>query len=87
MAQVGRLKQHQTKFGQSRFVTATQLECHVWTASGVEMKFVSEVLKKYGVCVCVWSKIIISDTTVPRHNSTNLESEISCAYIGSETET
>jgi len=24
MAQVGRLKQHSTKFGQSRFVTATQ---------------------------------------------------------------
>jgi len=31
MAQVGRLEQHSTKFGQSRFMTATQLKCHVWT--------------------------------------------------------
>jgi hypothetical protein len=28
----------------------------------------------------------ISDTTMPRPNSTNLEAEISCAYIGSERE-
>jgi len=28
-----------------------------------------------------------SDTTTPGHNSTNLEAEISCAYIGPETET
>jgi len=39
------------------------------------------------VCVCVWSKIIISENTAPRHNSTNLEAEISCGYIGSETQT
>jgi hypothetical protein len=30
MAQV-RLEQHSTKFGQSRFVTITQLKCHMWT--------------------------------------------------------
>ena len=29
MAQVGRLEQYSTKFGQSRFVTATQLKCRV----------------------------------------------------------
>ena len=29
MAQVGRLEQYSTKFGQSRFVTATQLNCRV----------------------------------------------------------
>jgi hypothetical protein len=34
-------------------VTATQLECRMRPVSGVEIKFVSEVLKKYGVCVCV----------------------------------
>jgi len=27
MVQVGRLEQHLTKFGQSRFTTATQLKC------------------------------------------------------------
>jgi len=27
-----------------------------------------------------------SDTTMPGHNSTNLEAEISCLYIGPETE-
>jgi hypothetical protein len=53
--------------------------------SGVEIKFVSEVLKKYGVYI--WNKIVISDTTKPRHSSINLEAEISCAYIRSETET
>ena len=76
----GRLEQHSAKVGQPRFVTATQLKYRVWTASGVKKKVVSEVLRKYGVCVYVWSKIIISDTTTPRHNSINLEAEISCAY-------
>jgi len=38
-------------FGQSLFVTVTQLKCRVWTASGVKKKFVSEVLRKYGVRV------------------------------------
>ena len=46
MAQVGRLEQHSTKVGQSRFVTAMQLKCRVWTASGVKKNVVSEVLKK-----------------------------------------
>jgi hypothetical protein len=60
MVQVGRLQQHLTKVGQSRFVTATQLKCRVWTTSGVKKKVVSEVLRKYGVCVCVcvWSKLM-----------------------------
>jgi len=60
-----------------------QLKCRVSTASGVEKKFVSEVLRKYGVC----EVRLFSDTTKPRHTSTNLEAEISCPYIGSETET
>jgi len=51
MAQVGRLKQHSTKFGQSWFVTATQLKCRMWNASGVKKKVVSEVLRKCGACV------------------------------------
>jgi len=51
MAQVSRLAQHSTKFGQSRFMTATQLKCRKWTASGVKKKVVNEVLRKYGVCV------------------------------------
>ena len=51
MAQVGRLQQHSTKFGQSRFVTVTQPKCGVWTLIGVKKKAVSEVLRKYGVCV------------------------------------
>jgi len=51
MAQVSRLEQHSTKVGQSRFVTATQLKCCVWTASSVKKKVVSEVLRNYGVCV------------------------------------
>ena len=53
MVQFGRMEQNSTKVGQSRFMTATQLKCHVWTASGVKKKAVSEVLRKYGVCVCV----------------------------------
>jgi len=51
MAQVSRLEQHSTKFGQSQFVTATQLKWRMWTASGVKKKVVSEVLRKYGVRV------------------------------------
>jgi len=39
------------------------------------------------VCVCVCVKQgDFSDTTTPRHNSTKFEAEISCAYIGPETE-
>jgi hypothetical protein len=56
MVQVGRLGQHSAKFGQSRFVTATQLKHRVQTASGVKKKAVSEDLRKYGVCVCVCMK-------------------------------
>jgi len=44
MALVGRLKQNTTKFGQSWFVTGTQLNCD-WC----EEKVGSEVLRKYGV--------------------------------------
>jgi hypothetical protein len=36
--------------------------------------------------MCV-KKDYVSDNTMPRHNSTNLEAEISCAYIGPEKET
>jgi len=53
MAQVGRLEKHSTKFGQSRFVTATQLKYRVRIAIGVKKEVVSEVLRKYSVCVCV----------------------------------
>ena len=74
-------------FGQSRIVTATQLKYRVWTASGVKKKIVSEIFREYGVCVYVWDKIIICDTATPRHNSTNLEAEIPCTYIGYVTET
>jgi len=50
----------------------------------VKKKVVSEVLRKYGECVKYDD---FSDTVTPRHNSTNLEAEISCAHIGPETET
>jgi hypothetical protein len=40
----------------------------------------------HNVCVCVCVKYDFSDTTMPGDNSTNLEAEISCAYIGPETE-
>jgi len=40
MVQVGRLEQHSTKFGQSRFMTAMQLKCRMWNASGVKKKSV-----------------------------------------------
>jgi len=50
-AQVGRLEQHSTKVGQSWFMTATQLKCRMSTTSGVKKKAVSEVLRKYWVCV------------------------------------
>ena len=57
----GRLEQHSTKVGQPRFVTATQLKYRVWTASGVKKKVVSEVLRKYGVCVymCVYMCVCV----------------------------
>jgi hypothetical protein len=68
MAQVGRMEQHSTKVGLSRFMTATQLKCHAWTESGAKKKVVSEVLRKYGVCVCVWSKIMF--LTLPHQGTT-----------------
>jgi hypothetical protein len=49
MAQVDRIRQHSTKFGQSWLVTATQLKYHVRIACGEEKKVVSEVLRQYGV--------------------------------------
>ena len=76
MAQVDRLKLHSTKFVQCRLLTATQLKYRVWTASGEKKKVVSEV-----------SEGDVSDTTSQRHNSKNLEDEISCPYIVPETET
>ena len=49
-----------------------------------EEKVVSEVLRKYGVCV--WHKIVF--LTLPRQdNSTKSRAEISCEYIRPETET
>ena len=51
--------------------------------SGVKKKFVSEVLRKCEVRV---KQDDVSDTNMPRHNSTNLEDEISWACIGTETE-
>ena len=51
----------------TRFVTATQLKYRVWIASGVKNKVVSEVLRKYDVCVCearlLFLKIPHQDTT------------------------
>jgi hypothetical protein len=84
MAQVHRLEQHTTKFDLSRIVTATQLKYRVWNASGENKKVISEVLRKYRVRMKDGD---ISDTTMPRPNSTNLEAEISSAYFGSERET
>ena len=81
MAQVGRLEQDSTKFGQSQFVTATQLKCRVWNASGVKKKTVSEVLRKCGVCV---SKMMF--LTLPRQG-TNFKAHISCAYLRPKIET
>jgi len=40
--------------------------CHVWIASGVKRKDVSEVLRKHDVCV-KWDDV--SGTTTPRHKS------------------
>jgi hypothetical protein len=48
----------------------TQLKYRGGTASGGKKKVVSGVLRKYGVYVKLGD---ISDTTKPRHNSTNLE--------------
>jgi len=50
----------------------------------MKIKVVSEVLRKY--CVSV-KKDNVSHTTTPRHNSTNLHTEISCVYIRPEAET
>jgi hypothetical protein len=46
------------------------------TASGEKKKVVSE-----------FSEGDVSDTTLQRHNYTNFEAEISCAYIVPEKET
>jgi hypothetical protein len=51
MAQVGRLGQNSAKFGKSWFVTATQLNLRVRTASGVKKKIVNEVSRKCGIRV------------------------------------
>jgi len=56
----------------------------VWTASGEKKKVVSEVFRRWHECV---KYDAFSDTTTPEQNSTNLEAEISCLYIGPETET
>ena len=63
---------------------ATQLKCRVWNASGVKNVF-SEALRKF--CVCVWSKMMF--LTLSRQGKTPqiLKADISCAYIGPETET
>ena len=59
-----------------------QLKCRVWTAIGVKKKVVSEGM----VCVCV-KLDVVSATTMPKHNSTNLEAETSCPYMRPKTET
>jgi len=48
---VGRLEQHSTKVGQSRFVTATQLKYRVWAASGVD-KYLLVKFWESMACVC-----------------------------------
>jgi hypothetical protein len=50
----------------------------------VNRKVVSEVLRKYDVCVKYDD---VSDTNTPRHKSTNPEAGISYANLGHETET
>ena len=45
---VGILEQNSTNLSYSRL-----WRCRVWIASGVKRKIVSEVLRKYDVCVCV----------------------------------
>jgi hypothetical protein len=61
-------------------MTGTQLKCLVWTVSGEKKKAVSEVMRKYDVCVCVCVKYNDFSDTTPGHNLTNLEDEISCLY-------
>ena len=74
MMQVSRTEQHSTEVGLSWFVTVTQPECCVWTASGVKRNILSEV----------WQKYDVSDITTPSHNSTNSEAGISYANLGSK---
>jgi hypothetical protein len=50
-------------------------------ASGAKKKVVGEVLRQYGVRV---KQGDISDIKTPRHNYTNLEADISCAYTVSK---
>jgi hypothetical protein len=52
--------------------------------SGVKRKVVSEVMRKYDEC---GKYDDVSDTTMTKHKSTNLEAEISCAYIRPKKET
>jgi hypothetical protein len=47
--------------------------------SGKKQKDVCEVLRKYDVCVKYND---FSDTTMPGHNATTLEAEMSCLYSG-----
>jgi hypothetical protein len=50
----------------------------------VKRKTVSEVLRKYDVCVQYDD---VSDTTMPQHKPTNPEAGISYVNLGPETET
>jgi hypothetical protein len=50
----------------------------------VKRKADSKILRKYNGCVKYDD---ISDTTTPRHKSTDLKAGNSCADIGPETET
>jgi hypothetical protein len=49
----------------------------------VKRKVVIEVLRKYDVCVKYND---VSDTTTPRHKSTNPEAGIAYSNLGTETE-
>jgi hypothetical protein len=55
--------------------------CRMWITSGVKRKVVSEMLRKYDVCV--WSKMMY---LTPPRQSTNPEDEISYANLGPKTE-
>ena len=63
-------------------MTAKQLICRVWNVSGVKKKFLVKFWES-GVCVCE------DDVSLPRQGTTPqiLKADISCAYMGLETET
>jgi len=67
------LEQYSTNVGLSQFVTVSR----------VKGKVVSEVLRKYDVCVKYND---VPHTTMPRHISTNPEAGVSFANLGPETE-